>query len=75
MISFDPSTLSSNVIQDSLPGDGLTISYIASEFSDSTAAAGQLYDSASSRSFMQDHFSNEARNQYDYMGVIYSNFC
>lgn len=71
MIAFDPIGQGLNVIQDSSPGDGLSIVYLPSIVSDVTGAVPQLESEASARSFMQDIFRLSTENMYD-SGLVVS---
>lgn len=73
MVIYDPISQATAVIQKTPPDQVTVISYPPSLVSDSAAAVGQLTDSASTRSFMQNQWRAVAENMQG-MGAIISGY-
>lgn len=73
MVLYDPISQATAIVQKT-PTDQVTvISYPPSVINDSMAAVGQLTDSASTRSFMQNQWRAVAENMQG-MGTIISGY-
>ncbi|MDR3362866.1 MAG: hypothetical protein LBO64_08525 [Desulfovibrio sp.] len=73
MIVYDPISQTSAIIERSGLNQSVVLSYPPSLIHDSAAAVGQLTDSASTRSFMQDRWRSVAENMLG-MGFFVSGY-
>ena len=71
MITFNPYWGGQDVIQESLPSDGLVIAFSPSIVSDVLGAVPQLDSQSSVQSFMQSQFRATAENMND-AGLVFS---
>lgn len=73
MVLYDPISQATAIVQKTPPDQVTVISYPPSVINDSMAAVGQLTDSASTRSFMQNQWRAVAENMQG-MGTIISGY-